>query len=37
VLQISANLLNRPGPRIIDGLEVLTRLLHPDVFAGGTP
>ncbi|MBD0305704.1 MAG: cobalamin-binding protein [Nitrospiraceae bacterium] len=37
VLRISADLLNRPGPRIIDGLEVLARLLHPDVFAGGTP
>ena len=37
VLRISADLLNRPGPRIIDGLEVLARLVHPDVFAGGTP
>ncbi len=29
--QIDANLLNRPGPRVVDGLEVLVRILHPDV------
>ena len=37
VQRISADLLNRPGPRIIEGLEVLARLFHPEVFAGGTP
>ena len=26
------NLLSRPGPRLIDGLEALARLLHPDAF-----
>jgi iron complex transport system substrate-binding protein len=26
------NLLSRPGPRMIDGLEALAKLLHPDVF-----
>jgi iron complex transport system substrate-binding protein len=25
-------LLSRPGPRIVDGLEQLARLLHPEVF-----
>ena len=27
------HLFNRPGPRLIDSLEVLAELLHPDVFA----
>ena len=26
------NLLSRPGPRMIDGLEALAKLLHPEVF-----
>lgn len=26
------NLASRPGPRLVDGLEVMARLLHPDVF-----
>ena len=26
------NLVSRPGPRLIDGLEALARLLHPEVF-----
>lgn len=29
--QIDADLLNRPGPRIVEGLETLVRLLHPGV------
>jgi iron complex transport system substrate-binding protein len=28
--QISANLLNRPGPRIVEALEVLSGILHPE-------
>lgn len=28
---IDGDLLNRPGPRIVDGLEVLARILHPGV------
>lgn len=27
------HLFNRPGPRLVDSLEVLAELLHPDVFA----
>ena len=23
---------NRPGPRIVDGLEILAEILHPEVF-----
>jgi iron complex transport system substrate-binding protein len=30
--QISSDLLNRPGPRVVEGMEKLARLLHPDVF-----
>ena len=26
------NLVSRPGPRLVDGLEQLARLLHPDLF-----
>lgn len=27
--------ISRPGPRVVDGTEILARLLHPDAFAGG--
>jgi iron complex transport system substrate-binding protein len=30
--QISSDLLNRPGPRMPEGLELLTRIIHPEVF-----
>ena len=26
------NLVSRPGPRLVDGLEALAKLLHPGVF-----
>ena len=26
------SLLNRPGPRLVDGLKKLTRILHPEIF-----
>jgi iron complex transport system substrate-binding protein len=26
------NLVSRPGPRLVDGLEELARLLHPELF-----
>ena len=26
------NLVSRPGPRLVDGLETIARLLHPDLF-----
>ena len=29
---VSSNLLNRPGPRIVDGLEQLARAIHPEAF-----
>ena len=30
--QIAADLLNRPGPRIAQGLEALARIIHPEAF-----
>jgi iron complex transport system substrate-binding protein len=30
--QISSELLNRPGPRIVQGLEALARIIHPEAF-----
>jgi iron complex transport system substrate-binding protein len=26
------NLVSRPGPRLVDGLEILAKLLHPEIF-----
>lgn len=31
---VRADLLNRPGPRLVHGLALLARLLHPEAFAG---
>ena len=33
VYKINDDLLARPGPRLVDGLEEMARALHPDVFA----
>jgi len=30
--EVSSNLLNRPGPRVVDGLEQLARAIHPEAF-----
>ena len=30
--QIRGELINRPGPRVIDGTELMARYLHPDLF-----
>jgi hypothetical protein len=27
--------ISRPGPRVVDGTELLARLLHPDAFQDG--
>jgi len=32
VVPIDADLVSRPGPRIVDGLRVLSQALHPDLF-----
>jgi iron complex transport system substrate-binding protein len=30
--EVSSNLLNRPGPRIVEGLEQLAKAIHPEAF-----
>ena len=32
VFPIDDNLISRPGPRLVDGLEALAKLIHPGVF-----
>lgn len=32
VLAVDDNLVSRPGPRLIDGLEALAKLIHPELF-----
>jgi iron complex transport system substrate-binding protein len=32
IYPINAELISRPGPRIVEGLELLAKLLHPDQF-----
>jgi iron complex transport system substrate-binding protein len=32
VFPIDDNLISRPGPRVVDGLEALARLIHPELF-----
>ena len=32
VFTFDDNLVSRPGPRLVDGLEALAKLLHPDLF-----
>lgn len=34
--RVPSDLLNRPGPRIIQGLEALARILHPEAYNGRT-
>jgi iron complex transport system substrate-binding protein len=33
VFKINADLLSRPGPRIVDALEQIARALHPEIFS----
>ena len=37
VYLIDHSTLSRPGPRVVDGLELLAQLTHPDLFAGHIP
>lgn len=34
--EVSANALNRPGPRVMEGLEELARVIHPEAFPADT-
>lgn len=33
IYQVDADLITRPGPRIIDGLELIASLIHPELFS----
>ncbi len=33
--EVSSNLLNRPGPRVVEALEQLARAIHPEMFSSG--
>ena len=35
VYGMDPDLVSRPGPRLVEGLERLARLLHPEAFAAG--
>jgi iron complex transport system substrate-binding protein len=32
IFPIDDNLISRPGPRLVDGLEALARIIHPEIF-----
>lgn len=34
VYAVDDNLISRPGPRIVEGLETLAKLIHPEIFGG---
>ena len=33
VYEVNTDLVGRPGPRIVDGLEQLARMIHPEIFS----
>ncbi|WP_069802734.1 ABC transporter substrate-binding protein [Thermogemmatispora onikobensis] len=37
VYHLNTDLMQRPGPRLVDGLQCLAQLLHPQVFSGSLP
>ena len=37
VFRINSNIIGRPGPRLVQGLECLAQIIHPDKFSGGLP
>ncbi len=37
VYPVDGNLFSRPGPRLVDGLETLAVLFHPDLFCASPP
>jgi iron complex transport system substrate-binding protein len=34
---VSSDALNRPGPRVVDGLEQLAQVIHPEAFSSDSP
>lgn len=37
VVRINSNLIGRPGPRLVEGLQCLAQIIHPTSFSGGLP
>ena len=37
VYRINSNVIGRPGPRLVEGLQCLAQILHPDKFPGALP
>ena len=37
VYRINSNIIGRPGPRLIQGLQCLAQIIHPDKFSGTLP
>ncbi|MBX5458753.1 MAG: ABC transporter substrate-binding protein [Thermogemmatispora sp.] len=37
VYHLNTDLMQRPGPRLVDGLQCLVQLLHPALFSGSLP
>jgi iron complex transport system substrate-binding protein len=37
VYRINSNMIGRPGPRLVQGLECLAQIIHPDTFSGALP
>jgi iron complex transport system substrate-binding protein len=37
VYRINSNIIGRPGPRLVQGLQCLAQIIHPDKFAGALP
>lgn len=37
VVRLNSNLLGRPGPRLVQGLQCLAQVIHPDKFPGSLP
>jgi iron complex transport system substrate-binding protein len=37
VYHINADIMQRPGPRLVEGLQCLAQIVHPDKFSGALP
>ena len=37
VYRINSNIIGRPGPRLVQGLQCLAQIIHPDKFSGALP
>ena len=37
VYRINSNIIGRPGPRLVQGLQCLAQIIHPEKYAGALP